>query len=83
MTFVVSFVVLTVILVCTFLYFSEPIDLSNFLYALIHIALISVVTTALTIFIRKRGYIAHVLFGATVGSALGFAYATFAFWLTK
>ncbi len=78
MTFAVSFVLLTSVFVYTMLHHMRAIDYPYLWYALLRIALISFVTAALAILIRKRGYLAHVFFGAIIGFGLAVAYVNLA-----
>ncbi len=59
----------------------RAIDYPYLRYALLRIAFISLVTAALTVLIRKRGYLAHVFFGVVVGFALAVAYVNLALYL--
>ena len=80
-TFVVCFALLASIFIYTMLHNVRAIDYPYLWYALFRIFLIAIVTAALSVFIRRKGYLAHVFFGVFVGFAIAVGYVNMALYL--
>jgi hypothetical protein len=79
--FAVSLILLFGIYFNTMLLHSRAIYYPDLWYGLPRIALIALSTSVLSLLIRKRGLVAHVVFGAVVGFGLAVAFVNIVIYL--